>query len=211
MTTGELQALLRLLAEWEGEELELVMQERREAERQGRLHSENSTLRLRDDRPQEAVWQSSGQSDTAKCYAPPNCSIAEITGGIRAAARIKIPIRKALNVLLIVTSLTMTNNEHDCLSVRLVHIRRKARGYRPPKCLATRSAALTVRDCAVAVATLKKDPMTQHIQPCKGAQSGGQTAHQNQRVKMLSHSATPDPAWKPTSDRPNQCGEPLTR
>jgi len=44
-----------------------------------------------------------GQSDTAKCYAPPNCSIAEITGGIRAAARIKIPYRKALNVSLIVT------------------------------------------------------------------------------------------------------------
>ena len=75
----------------------------------------------------------------ATCYAIPNCSIAEITGGIRAAARIKIPIRKALNVSLIVTSLTMTNNVHayrSCLCVRLVHIRRKARGYRPPKCLA---------------------------------------------------------------------------
>jgi hypothetical protein len=74
-----------------------------------------------------------GQCDTAKCYAPPNCSIAEITGGIRAAARIKIPYRKAVNVLLIVTSLTMTNNLHAyrfCLSVRLVHIRRKASGYR---------------------------------------------------------------------------------
>jgi len=132
----KLQALLRLLAEWEGEELELVMQARREAELQGRLHSEDSILRLRADHPQEAVWQSSGQSDTDRCYAPPNCSIAEITGGIRAAARIKIPIRKALNVLLIVTSLTMTNNVRayrSCLSVRLVHIRRKARGYRPPK------------------------------------------------------------------------------
>ena len=38
MTTAEIEALLRLLAEWEREELELVMQERREAERQGRLH-----------------------------------------------------------------------------------------------------------------------------------------------------------------------------
>ena len=38
MTTEEVQALLRLLAEWERVELELVIQERREAERQGRLH-----------------------------------------------------------------------------------------------------------------------------------------------------------------------------
>jgi hypothetical protein len=38
MTREEVQALLRLLAEWEREELELVMQERREAELEGRLH-----------------------------------------------------------------------------------------------------------------------------------------------------------------------------
>ena len=38
MTTAEVEALLRLLAEWERKELELVMQERREAEREGRLH-----------------------------------------------------------------------------------------------------------------------------------------------------------------------------
>ena len=38
MTTAEVEALLRLLAEWEREELELLMQERREAEREGRLH-----------------------------------------------------------------------------------------------------------------------------------------------------------------------------
>ena len=38
MTTTEVEALLRLLAEWEREELDLLMQERREAERQGRLH-----------------------------------------------------------------------------------------------------------------------------------------------------------------------------
>ena len=38
MTLEEVQALLRLLAEWESEELELMMQERREAEREGRLH-----------------------------------------------------------------------------------------------------------------------------------------------------------------------------
>ena len=38
MTIEEVQALLRLLAEWEREELELFMQERREAERRGRLH-----------------------------------------------------------------------------------------------------------------------------------------------------------------------------
>ena len=42
MTTAEVEALLRLLAEWEREELELLMRERREAERreaerQGRL------------------------------------------------------------------------------------------------------------------------------------------------------------------------------
>ena len=38
MITAEVEALLRLLAEWEREELELTNQERREAERQGRLH-----------------------------------------------------------------------------------------------------------------------------------------------------------------------------
>jgi len=38
MTTAEVEALLRLLAEWEREELELLIQERCEAERQGRLH-----------------------------------------------------------------------------------------------------------------------------------------------------------------------------
>ena len=38
MTIEEVEALLRLLAEWEREELELIMQERREVERQGRLH-----------------------------------------------------------------------------------------------------------------------------------------------------------------------------
>ena len=38
MTTAEVEALLRLLAEMEREELELLMQERREAERKGRLH-----------------------------------------------------------------------------------------------------------------------------------------------------------------------------
>ena len=38
MTTAEVEALLRLLAEWEREELELLIQERREAEREGRLH-----------------------------------------------------------------------------------------------------------------------------------------------------------------------------
>jgi hypothetical protein len=38
MTTTGVEALLRLLAEWEHEELELVMQERREAEQEGRLH-----------------------------------------------------------------------------------------------------------------------------------------------------------------------------
>jgi hypothetical protein len=32
------EALLRLLAEWERQELALLMLERREAERQGRLH-----------------------------------------------------------------------------------------------------------------------------------------------------------------------------
>ena len=37
MTTAEVEALLRLLAEWERDELELLMQERREAEREGRL------------------------------------------------------------------------------------------------------------------------------------------------------------------------------
>jgi len=34
----ELQALLRLLAEWELDELEMIMRERREDERQRRLH-----------------------------------------------------------------------------------------------------------------------------------------------------------------------------
>ena len=34
----EVQALLRLLAEWEREELELLMRERVEAERERRLH-----------------------------------------------------------------------------------------------------------------------------------------------------------------------------
>jgi hypothetical protein len=38
MTTAEVEALLRLLADMEREELELVMQERREGERQGWLH-----------------------------------------------------------------------------------------------------------------------------------------------------------------------------
>ena len=38
MTTAEVETLLRLLAEWEREELELLMQERREAEWEGRLH-----------------------------------------------------------------------------------------------------------------------------------------------------------------------------
>ena len=38
MTTADVEVLLRLLAEWEREELELLMQERREAEREGRLH-----------------------------------------------------------------------------------------------------------------------------------------------------------------------------
>ena len=38
MTTEELQALLRLLADMDRKEMELVMQERREAEWQGRLH-----------------------------------------------------------------------------------------------------------------------------------------------------------------------------
>ena len=35
---GRVQALLQLLAELEREELELIMQERREAEREGKLH-----------------------------------------------------------------------------------------------------------------------------------------------------------------------------
>ena len=38
MTLEEVQALLRLLAEWEREELELLMRERVEAERERRLH-----------------------------------------------------------------------------------------------------------------------------------------------------------------------------
>jgi len=38
MTLEEEQALLRLLADMEREELELIMRERREAERQGWLH-----------------------------------------------------------------------------------------------------------------------------------------------------------------------------
>ena len=35
MTRQEIEALLKLLAEWEREELELIMRERREAEREG--------------------------------------------------------------------------------------------------------------------------------------------------------------------------------
>ena len=38
MTRHEIETLLRLLAEMEREELELIMQERQEAERMGRLH-----------------------------------------------------------------------------------------------------------------------------------------------------------------------------
>ena len=38
MTLEEVQALLRLLAEFEREEMELLMRERREAEREWRLH-----------------------------------------------------------------------------------------------------------------------------------------------------------------------------
>jgi len=38
MTLDEVQALLRLLAEFEREELELIMRERRKAERLGLLH-----------------------------------------------------------------------------------------------------------------------------------------------------------------------------
>jgi hypothetical protein len=38
MTRQEIEALLKLLAEWEREELELIMRERVEAEREGRLH-----------------------------------------------------------------------------------------------------------------------------------------------------------------------------
>jgi len=38
MTLEEVQALLRLLAEFEREELELIMRERREAELTGRLN-----------------------------------------------------------------------------------------------------------------------------------------------------------------------------
>jgi hypothetical protein len=38
MTRQEIEALLRLLAEWERQELALLMLERREAEREGRLH-----------------------------------------------------------------------------------------------------------------------------------------------------------------------------
>lgn len=38
MNRQEIEALLRLLAEWEREELNLLMQERREAEQEGRLH-----------------------------------------------------------------------------------------------------------------------------------------------------------------------------
>ena len=92
-----------------------------------RIEDDPMTPHAAEEQSLESVPESAGQCDTAKCYVPPNCSIAEITGGIRAAARIKIPIRKALNVSRIVTSLTMTNNVHDCLCVRLVHIRRKAR------------------------------------------------------------------------------------
>jgi hypothetical protein len=38
MTRQEIEALLKLLAEWERRELMLLMLERREAERAGRLH-----------------------------------------------------------------------------------------------------------------------------------------------------------------------------
>ena len=38
MTRQEIEALLKLLAKWERDEMELLMQERREAEREGRLH-----------------------------------------------------------------------------------------------------------------------------------------------------------------------------
>ena len=38
MTIAEVEALLRLLADQERKELELIMKERREAERSGRLH-----------------------------------------------------------------------------------------------------------------------------------------------------------------------------
>ena len=38
MTRQEIEALLKVLAEMEREELELLMLERREAEREGRLH-----------------------------------------------------------------------------------------------------------------------------------------------------------------------------
>jgi hypothetical protein len=38
MTLKEVQALLRLLADMEREEMELIMRERREAERKGWLH-----------------------------------------------------------------------------------------------------------------------------------------------------------------------------
>jgi len=49
------------------------------------------------------------------------------------------------------------------------------------------SAAEMSRPALTARAVKKKDPMTQHIQPCKGAQSGGQTTQQSHRVKMLAH------------------------
>jgi hypothetical protein len=42
MTLGEVEALLRLLAEWEREELALLMRERHEAERSRWLHCYNS-------------------------------------------------------------------------------------------------------------------------------------------------------------------------
>ena len=38
MTTAEVEAMLRLLADMEREEMELLMRERREAERLGRLN-----------------------------------------------------------------------------------------------------------------------------------------------------------------------------
>ena len=38
MTCQEIEVLLRLLAEFEREELELIMQDRPESEREGRLH-----------------------------------------------------------------------------------------------------------------------------------------------------------------------------
>jgi hypothetical protein len=44
MTTAEVEAMLRLLPEFEWEELALLMWERREAERQGHAHRGSSKL-----------------------------------------------------------------------------------------------------------------------------------------------------------------------